>query len=137
MTRVRVISGLVAALALLCTEGVPRSNGADLDGESERALATGTVAVLGSAACPAGVTNTAACQSIRVSCPGLPDLDATQAVALPSGAPRGTVILLSGGPGTMIFNSGFANVYLADGFRVGQVAWASDWAAANGIGVKS
>jgi hypothetical protein len=50
---------------------------------------------------------------------------------------KGTIVLLDGGPGTKFFNSGFASIYLGDGFNVSQLAWASDWASANGAGVKS
>ena len=100
-------------------------------------LQTGTVTFLGPVTCPSGAASGATCKSITVSCPGLPDINATLGAALPTGAAKGTIILVSGGPGTKFFNSGFADVYLNDGFNVSQLAWASDWADANGAGVKS
>lgn len=134
---IRAIFVSLLAFSLLCSGRTPRSNAALLEDENQPSLPTGSVTVVGPASCPPGSTTNAACQSIRVSCPGLPDLDATQALALPTGTARGTIILLAGGPGTSIFNSGFADAYLADGFQVVQIAWASDWASANGAGVKS
>jgi len=100
-------------------------------------LATGTVTVLGPTSCPENAAQGAGCKQVRVSCAGLPDLDATLGVASPSGAANGTIILLSGGPGTTFFNAGFADTYVGDGFNVVQLAWASDWASADGAGVKS
>jgi hypothetical protein len=100
-------------------------------------LATGTVTVLGPASCPTGAANGASCITVRVSCTGLPDLDATLGVATPTRNPSGTIILANGGPGTAFLNDGFADTYVGDGFNVVQLAWASDWASANGAGVKS
>jgi len=74
---------------------------------------------------------------VRVSCTGLPDLDATLALTRPSGTAKGTIILVSGGPGTVFFNDGFADPYVQDGFNVVQMAWASSWETADGAGVKS
>ncbi|HEV2423578.1 MAG TPA: hypothetical protein VGZ29_01995 [Terriglobia bacterium] len=102
---------------------------------STNALPTGNVTVLGPVACPAGAARGASCTSIRVSCSGIPDLDATLGVALPAGVARGTVILLNSGTGTTFFNSGFPGPYLDDGFRVVQLAWASAWEGANGAGL--
>jgi len=95
------------------------------------------VTVMGSATCPAGAITGANCKEITVSCPGLPDLNATLAVAIPTAKLIGTVILHGGGPGTTFLNSGFPDAYLANGFNVVQIAWASDWASASGAGVKS
>jgi hypothetical protein len=100
-------------------------------------LATGTVTVLGPASCPAGAAKGATCVSVRVSCTGLPDLDATLGVTSPSGAASGTIILANGGAGTAFLNDAFPDTYVGDGFNVVQFAWASDWASANGAGVKS
>jgi hypothetical protein len=49
----------------------------------------------------------------------------------------GTIVLHAGGPGINFLDSGFPDTYLAAGFNVAQIAWASDWANANGAGVKS
>ena len=48
------------------------------------ALALGTVTVLGPATCLSGATQGAACTSINVSCPGVPDLTATLSEAFPT-----------------------------------------------------
>lgn len=101
------------------------------------ALPLGSVTVVGQTSCPVGAANGAKCEEITVACPGLPDLNATLGVAKPTGASIGTVVLHAGGPGTAFLNSGFPNDYLGDGFNVVQIAWASDWAAANGAGVRS
>ena len=100
-------------------------------------LPLGTVTSLGSATCLSGATKGAACTSVRVSCPGIPDLDATLAEASPKGTIKGTIILVSGGGGTTFFNSGFANKYLGDAFRVAQFAWTSDWEDTGGVGLKA
>src|ERR1700683_2183654 len=121
---IRVILVSLLALSLFCSGKLPRSNGAPVENESQTGLPTGSVTVLCSPNCLPGTANNAVCKSILVSCPGLPDIDATQAVAPPTGTPKGTIILLSGGPGTANFNSGFANAYTADGFQVVQIAWA-------------
>jgi len=92
---------------------------------------------MGPTTCPNGAARGAQCSEITVSCPGLPDLNATLGVAIPSGSLRGTIVLHGGGPGTNFLNNGFPNTYLGDGFNVVQIAWTSDWASANGAGVKS
>lgn len=106
-----------------------------VNASSTNVLQTGSVTVLGPVTCPAGAARGASCTSIRVSCSGIPDLDATLGVALPAGAARGTVILLNSGTGTTFFNSGFPGSYLDDDFRVVQLAWASAWEGANGAGL--
>lgn len=75
--------------------------------------------------------------SVAVSCPGLTDLNATLSQAIPRGTPKGTIVLVSGHGGTAFFNSGFANRYLADGFRVVQFGWNTDWEDTGGIGLTS
>jgi len=107
------------------------------DGLSSSLLQTGTVSVLGYVACPPGAAKAATCRSIRVSCAGLTDLDATLAVAVPGGNPSGTIVMLDGGSGTAFLNSGFPDIYVADRFQVVQLAWHSNWADAGGAGVKS
>lgn len=101
------------------------------------ALPTGTVKFLGSATCLSGAPAGATCRSIQVSCSGIPDLNATLGTTLPSGTPKGTILLVSGHGGTTFFDSGFANTYLTDGYRVVQLAWASDWEDTGGVGLKS
>jgi len=100
---------LLVGLASLSAFGGETSPEAD-----RNALSLGTVTVLGPATCLSGSTKGAACTSISVSCPGVPDLTATLRGAFPTGTATGTIILLSGGDGTTFFNSGFANAYLAD-----------------------
>jgi hypothetical protein len=97
----------------------------------------GTVTVVGKATCLSGVTQGATCRTINVSCPGLSDLTAILSQALPKVTARGTIILLSGGGGTGFLNSGFANRYLIDGFRVVQLAWTTDWEDTSGVGLTS
>jgi hypothetical protein len=100
-------------------------------------LSLGTVTVLGSATCPGGAAKGATCTSINVACAGIPDLTAILGQALPTGTAKGTIILHSGSGGTTFLNSGFANAYLNDGFRVVQLAWTTDWEDTGGIGLKS
>jgi hypothetical protein len=104
---------------------------------SVQALPTGTVTVLGPTTCGSGAGITASCTSVVVACAGIPDLGATLAVSRPTGNSRGTIVLLSGGSGTGNLNNGFVDAYVGDGFQVVQVAWASDWASANGAGFTS
>jgi hypothetical protein len=104
---------------------------------AQPALQLGRVAILGPVTCPADATLGAACTSVRVTCPKVPDLTATLSEASPASTAKGTIILINGGGGTTFFNSGFANAYLNDGFRVVQLAWISDWEDANGVGLKS
>ena len=100
-------------------------------------LSLGTVTVLGSVTCPNGATKGATCTSVNVACPGIPDLTATLGEALPTGTPKGTIILHSGSGGTTFFNSGFGSAYIGDGFRVVQLAWTTDWEDTGGVGLKS
>jgi hypothetical protein len=123
---------LLVGLASLSAFGGETSPEAD-----RNALSLGTVTVLGPATCLSGSTKGAACTSINVSCPGVPDLTATLSEAFPTGTATGTIILLSGGDGTTFFNSGFANAYLADGFRVVQLGWTTEWEDTGGVGLKS
>jgi hypothetical protein len=123
---------LLVGLASLSAFGGETSPEAD-----RNALSLGTVTVLGPATCLSGSTKGAACSSISVSCPGVPDLTATLSEAFPTGTATGTIILLSGGDGTTFFNSGFANAYLADGFRVVQLGWTTEWEDTGGVGLKS
>ena len=125
------------ALILIGLAATP-AFGDDPTAESEQTtLQSGRVTVLGPVTCPFGATDGAACTSVSVSCPKIPDLTGTLSEASPSGTPIGTVILANGGGGTTFFNAGFANNYLNDGFRVVQLLWASDWEDTGGVGVKS
>ncbi len=100
-------------------------------------LPTGTASLVGSVTCPVGATTGEVCTTVTVSCPGLPDIRATVGVAQPTGTPKGTIILHAGGSGNQFLNDGFPAPYVSDGFNLVQIAWASDWASAGGIGVKS
>ena len=125
------------ALLLIGLSTAPTLSGQSTPETDPNALSLGTVTVLGSATCLSGATKGAACTSINVSCPGVPDLTATLSEAFPTGTATGTIILVSGGDGTTFFNSGFANTYLADGFRVVQLAWTTEWEDTGGVGLKS
>jgi hypothetical protein len=116
---------------------VPASALADPTVGSSNSLQTGKVTSLGKTDCPVGAAAGATCIAIDVSCSGIPDLTATVATANPSGTAKGTIILMSGNTGTTLFNSGFASPYLKGGFRVVQLAWASDWEDTGGVGLKS
>jgi hypothetical protein len=86
---VRAHCSLWAALLLLVLASVsgfaaaPQNNGSN-----QTALPLGTVTVLGSATCLSGATRGAACTSVSVSCPGVPDLNATLSQAFPWGRPK-------------------------------------------------
>lgn len=73
------------------------------------------------------------CQSIEVTCPGVTGVaPAVVAVASPEGAPRGVVLFTSGAAGTgWALRSGDRQLLfddlLADGFKVVQLAWATNW----------
>ncbi len=104
---------------------------------SQSASLLGRVTVLGPATCPPNATQGAACTSVSVSCPKVPDLTAVLGEAFPTATAKGTIILVNGGGGTTFFNNGFADAYLNDGFRVVQLAWTTDWEDTGGVGVKS
>jgi hypothetical protein len=133
-----ILLGLISITAVVtATERLHEPKAGDSNDSIPNPLPTGTVTFNGPTACLTGAATGATCKSITVSCPDLPDLDATLGTAFPSGTAKGTIVLVSGGDGTKFFNSNFADTYLADGFNVSQLAWASDWASANGAGVKS
>ena len=135
--RLRLITLSAIAVVLMSSQDVKRSYAAARPQGGQNVLPLGTVRVIQSTTCPAGAATGAKCEEITVSCPGLPDLDATLGAALPTGSAKGTIILLSGGPGTSFLNDNFADSYVTDGFQVVQLAWAGDWANASGAGVKS
>jgi len=129
---------ILSLLVFVCANVAAFGAAPPQDNESTpNALPLGTVTVLGSATCLSGATRGAACTSVSVSCPGVPDLKATLSQAFPVGAPKGTIILVSGHGGTTFFNSSFANTYLGDGYRVVQLAWATDWEDSGGVSLKS
>ena len=100
-------------------------------------LPLGTVKILGPATCPSNAAKGAVCKSMRVSCPGIPDLDGTLGVTKPTGTTQGSIVLISGSGGTAFYNSGFADAYVTDGFRVVQFSWNTDWESTGGIGLKT
>jgi len=127
---------LLAALSIGLA-GVPAFADDNIASADQNTPQLGRVSILGPANCPAGVTQGATCTSINVSCPRVPDLTAILSEALPTLTAKGTIVFMNGGGGTAFFNSGFPNTYLADGFRVVQLAWTSDWEDAGGVGLKS
>jgi len=131
----RPIALLLCVLALEASVRIPRLSAVEPH-KANPDLKLGTVTILGPTSCPEGAATGASCKSARVSCSGLPDLDATLGLTRPSGTAKGTIVLVSGGPGTAFFNSGFADPYVSNGFNVVQLAWASAWESANGAGVK-
>ncbi|HEV2424512.1 MAG TPA: hypothetical protein VGZ29_06775 [Terriglobia bacterium] len=121
----------------MSSQDVKRSCAAARPDEGRDVLSLGKVTVIGPTTCPQGAATGALCKEITVSCPGLPNLNAILGAALPTGPAKGTIVLVIGGPGTSFLNAGFADPYVTDGFQVVQLAWASDWAVANGAGVRS
>ncbi|MDQ3389552.1 MAG: hypothetical protein M3483_08620 [Gemmatimonadota bacterium] len=79
--------------------------------------------------CPPGQS----CQGIVVTCPGVTaDAPAFVAVANPTGPPRGVVLFTTGGSGMgWVFRArsreALLDQLLADGFRVVQLAWETNW----------
>jgi len=69
-----------------------------------------------------------------VQCPGIGDLSAVVAVTQPSGPAHGTLFAHQGTGGTDFYEAGI-DQFLANGLRVVQVRWESDWeqTAASGI----
>ncbi len=127
----------VSAGSATLTATVGSVNGSTAVTVTSVTLPLGTVSTNGSATCPTGGAPGEVCTSVTVSCPGIPSIKATVGVATPSGTPKGTVILHAGGSGTQFLDYGFPESYAAAGFNSVQIAWNSDWAAADGIGVKT
>lgn len=96
----------------------------------------GTVSSATIVTCPAGASPSANCTSVTVSCPSLSDLTATIAVSDPTSPARGTIFLHDNVGGTTFFDYGFVGAYLAQGFRVVQVQWQSDWESSD-VGIKA
>lgn len=137
MKSVRPVALLLCLLMLgiLCMPSMAQSSG---PGDARPSLLPlGAVTTLGKAACPQGAAKGAKCESIRVSCPSIPDLKATMATTLPAGTPKGTIVLHDSSGGTGMFNYGFADAYVGDGFRAVQIAWATDWELTGGVGLKA
>ncbi|HVV88553.1 MAG TPA: hypothetical protein VHE35_36165 [Kofleriaceae bacterium] len=100
----------------------------------------GSVTVVGPADCAGGAVRGATCRDVVVHCPGLDDLHAIVGVATPPAAVRGTVVLHAGGGGTSFTFQGanatrYGDDLLQAGFRVVQVAWATDWEQTAGLGI--
>ena len=131
------IQSCCVLFVLVSVAALSQTGAADDEQVPAPSLPLGTVTVLGPATCLSGVTQGASCRSVSVSCPGLSDLTATLSEAFPKVTAKGTIILLSGGGGTGFLNSGFANRYLIDGFRVVQLAWTTDWEDTSGAGLTS
>src|SRR5207253_6872855 len=71
-------------LLLVVFANVPVFGATPQESESTpNSLPLGTVTALGSATCLSGATRGAACTSVSVSCPGVPDLKATLSQAFP------------------------------------------------------
>ncbi len=100
----------------------------------------GTVTVTQqTATCAPGAGTGATCMAVSITCPDVPDLAATLAIAEPSGTAKGTIIAHAGGDGTGYFSAGeagkkFNTDFTAAGFRYVQIAWASPgWATGGNI----
>ncbi len=104
--------------------------------------ALGSVTIAGPVPCPGGAIGRATCRSVVVHCPGLDDLGAVVGVAAPMQNPRGTIVLHAGGGGTGFDFQGGNGVRVGGdlvraGFRVVQVAWATDWEQTATDGVRA
>src|SRR5260370_16766906 len=97
--------GLSLATLLLTGFGTAPILGQSIPERHPNVLSLGTVTVLGSVTCPNGATKGATCTSVNVACPGIPDLTATLGEALPTGTPKGTIILHSGSGRPPLFNT--------------------------------
>jgi hypothetical protein len=87
-------------------------------------LPLGTVIDNGSMFCPAGFQKNAACESLTISCPNLPDLNVTSAIVAGT---LGIVELANGSGWTIPGMSGYATTLAAAGFQTNTAAWASPW----------
>jgi hypothetical protein len=97
-------------------------------------LPLGTVSVpTALASCPQGFYPGSSCFQATVSCASTAPLRVTYGYRTPSGAVKGTVLMHDGGGGTTPFSHGprdgrtFPESFFSAGYRVVQLAWASDW----------
>ncbi|HUB05651.1 MAG TPA: hypothetical protein VMB50_01550 [Myxococcales bacterium] len=150
-------SGGTAGASGTASGGTAGSNGTSTGGNSGGAACTiddggvvvvdaGSATVLsqgGLCDAGAGVAGVAQCTTLDVSCPGLPDMQATIAdLEPPVGTPlAGTIVTHTGGSGKGFFSDGpagegFDRLYPQAGFRYVQLSWSGDWAS-TGTGIKA
>ena len=111
------------AFALIGSIATPRA-------QAQRApLPLGTVTnVSRLSSCPAGFFAGMTCFQARMSCPNTAEIGFTYGSKDPTGAAKGTIVLLEGGTGKSASGgSSYAGKYLDDGFRIVDLAWASAW----------
>lgn len=83
--------------------------------------------------CPSGFYAGSSCFQSTVSCPATAPLLVTYGYRTPPGAVKGTILMHDGGGGTTPFDHGprdgrtFAESFLNAGYRIVQLAWATDW----------
>jgi hypothetical protein len=109
------------AFALIGSIATPRA-------QAQRApLPLGTVTnVSRLSSCPAGFFAGMTCFQARMSCPNTAEIGFTYGSKDPTGAAKGTIVLLEGGTGKSASGgSSYAGKYLDDGFRIVDLAWAS------------
>ena len=123
---------------------VPSSSSSSSAGQSSSAssssagtLALGSIAVTHLAnsngnGCPSGyyANGTTVCDSVKVTCPGIPDRTATVSTATPIGTVKGTIFTHAGGYGDRPFNLGpkgttstYVDSFFNAGYRVIQIGW--------------
>jgi hypothetical protein len=98
-------------------------------GWAQKILPLGTVSnVTALSSCAAGYNTGTKCYSATVSCPDLVDLGFTFGIKTPtSGASHGTVVLFSGGGGTVVAGGANVTEYEANGLTSVTVVWNTDW----------
>jgi hypothetical protein len=117
----RLIEGIVL-LAAGCIPAVMSSS----------TLPLGSVTKILSISCPAGFFSGMTCFTANVSCPGTADIQVSFGHATPANV-KGTIFLHGGSGGTTPFDYGpsaaqtYPKGYFAAGFRIVQLAWATDW----------
>jgi hypothetical protein len=81
--------------------------------------------------CPVGSPSDQTCTRLTVSCPSVPLATVVLRVGRPTGIPRGTIVLTSGGDGTSFIRNitplgpAMLSTFLADGLVTVEVAWDS------------
>lgn len=99
--------------------------------------ANAQVTSLGTVTCPRSAPAGSVCTQYSIVTPHAPvAINATVAVATPSGSVLGTIPLMSGGGGTGFLTgapyANFPTAFLSYGFRVILVEWATSWEAGAG-----